>query len=342
VFLFKTPAATMSFLPGLKMSATVDVQDQRLSIALATGYFCVLVWGTLNVFYHAEYFEYLPIAPVSQGGYVADTLGYDAASTCTAAQNAHCTDEEDAQCTVITPDEVVYGGTVYQGQLYVTTKMEVLSHVKTCTGNVVQGMCVGVCSEEEADRLTLYTAGIEGLSLTNSHASKDPHAAKDDSSDEEGGGGAGGLSTHHHCELKGSMSIAPIASGPCADATASLAFDGGVGDDGTCYEGDAMTVGQLLRNTDLGAKAADQLLGANGEIKPAVRDRCVRKEQRDNQQARGRGRGRQRLRHYRPKRGGDREADLSAARECSWVADSSQESSVRSVHSHTAPHVACA
>eukprot|EP01046_Picozoa_sp_COSAG06_P122274 COSAG06_NODE_69943_length_195_cov_13.572917_1_plen_38_part_10 len=34
---------------------------------------------------------------------------------------------------------------------------------------------------------------------------------------------------------------------------------------------------------------------------------------------------------------GYREADLSAARECSWVADSSQESSVRSVHSHTAP-----
>jgi hypothetical protein len=249
-------------LPGLSMVAQIDVEDKRLSIVLIVGYLLVFTWGIMNVFYHAEYFQYLPIAPVSQGGYVADDLGYDASSPCTVAQNVHCADEVGALCTVITPDEVVLGGTVYQDQLYITTKMDVLSHVKTCIGNVVQGMCVGVCSEEEADRLTLFTAGLEGLGVVNSHASKNPNAKDLESS------------THHHCELKGSMALLPISSGPCADTTTSLAFDGGMGNDGTCYEGDATTVGQLLRNTDLGADADEQLLGSNGEIKPAVRDRC--------------------------------------------------------------------
>jgi hypothetical protein len=245
------------------MVAQIEVEDKRLSIVLIVGYLVVFIYGIMNVFYHAEYFQYLPIAPVSQGGYVRDDFAYDDSEPCTEKQNAHCRDEVGAFCTAITPDEVVLGGTVYQDQLYITTKMEVLSHVKTCVGNVVQDMCVGVCSEEEADRLTLFTAGIEGLQVVNSHASKDPNAKGLESS------------THHHCELKGSMPLAPIPSGPCADATTSLAFDGGIGSDGTCYEGDAMTVGELLRNTDLGADTKDQLLGPDGELKAAVRDRCV-------------------------------------------------------------------
>lgn len=254
----------MGFLPGLSMMAKIDIEDQRLSVALTVGYLVVFVYGIMNVFYHAEYFQYLPIAPVSQGGYVGDELGYDATSACTIAQNAHCSDEADALCTVITPDEVVLGGTVYQDQLYVTTKMDVLSHIKRCVGDVVQGMCVGVCSEQEADRLTLFTAGLEGLAVINSHASKDPNAEDSESA------------TNHHCELTGSMALAPISSGPCADSTAVLAFNGGKGGDGTCYEGDAMTVGKLLRNTDLGADDAERLLGPNGEIKSSIRDRYER------------------------------------------------------------------
>eukprot|EP01043_Picozoa_sp_COSAG02_P081248 COSAG02_NODE_19749_length_866_cov_1.010430_1_plen_93_part_10 len=91
-------------LPGLSMVAQIEVEDKRLSIVLIVGYLLVFTWGIMNVFYHAEYFQYLPIAPVSQGGYFADDLGYDASSPCTVAQNVHCADEVGALCTVITPD----------------------------------------------------------------------------------------------------------------------------------------------------------------------------------------------------------------------------------------------
>lgn len=233
-------------------------QDKRLSMMLTFGYVVVLIYGIMNVFYHAEYFKYLPVAPVSQGGYVADDLGYDPSTACASARNAHCAHETDASCTVITPDEVVHGGTVYQRQLYITTKIDVLTHIKTCLGNVVQDMCVGICDDEEADRFTLFTAGLEGMALVNSHASKDPHDADE---------------SLHHCDLKGSMAVAPISSGPCVDSTSAVVFDdNGKGSDGTCYTGDQMTVGQLLRNVDLGAEADEQLLGANGELKDAVRN----------------------------------------------------------------------
>ena len=175
---------------GLKMKGNIAVEDKRVTIALGVGYFFVLIYALLNVFYHAEYFQYLPVAPVSQGGYVAADLGYNANSICTQAQNAHCpehSDSSDALCTVITPDDIVPGGTVYQDQLYITTKLEVLTHVKTCVGNVTQDMCVGVASESEADRLTLFTAGLEGLAVMNSHPSQDPHITAARAAEREGG-----------------------------------------------------------------------------------------------------------------------------------------------------------
>ena len=52
--------------------------------------------------------------------------------------------------------------------------MDVLTHEKTCTGLVRQGVCIGVCSEAELDRLTVYTEGLEGLRLTHKHSMWDP------------------------------------------------------------------------------------------------------------------------------------------------------------------------
>lgn len=235
-------------------------------MALGLGYLLVLIYALLNVFYHAEWFQYLPVAPVSQGGYVADNLTYDPTAACTVVQNAHCPEHSgsaaDLPCMVATPDDIVLGGTVFQDQLYITTKVEVLTHIKTCVGEVTQDICVGIASEDESDRLSLHTAGLERLVVVNSHASKDPH------SKEEAGATS---STHHHCELKGSMAIKPITTGPCEDAASSVSFSSGFGSDGTCYEGDKMTVGQLLQNVDLFDSESDALLGPNGEITPEVR-----------------------------------------------------------------------
>lgn len=251
---------------GLKMTGSIAIEDKRLTIALGLGYLLVLIYALLNVFYHAEYFQYLPVAPVSQGGYVADDLPYDPTAACTVAQNAHCPehsgDATDLPCIVATPDDIVLGGTVFQDQLYITTKLEVLTHIKTCTGEVSQDICVGIASETESARLSLHTAGLEGLAVVNSHASKDPHSKEEGKTS----------STHHHCELKGSMEVKPIAAGPCVDATSSVLFSSGRGDDGTCYEGDRMTVGQLLQNVDMFDSESDTLLGSNGEITQEVRE----------------------------------------------------------------------
>ena len=244
-------------MPSFSMAAAIDIDDRRLVMGLAGGSACVALWGILNVFWHAEYFLYQPIAPVAQGGVAAASLPWDAGSACAQAQNSHC---ERANCTVLTPDELLAGGTVYQDRLYVTTKIDVVSHVKTCVGTVQQGLCIGTVSEAEAERLTVYTAGLEGLALSNNHASKDPT-----SEDAE-------VHAVHHCDLSGGMAMGAIASGPCADATTQLAFAGGRGTAGTCFEGDRVTVGQLLRAADLDAEEPERLVGAHGELKEEVRD----------------------------------------------------------------------
>ena len=109
-------------MPKFEMAAQIEVEDKRLSGALVGGKVLVMIYAIINVFVHAEYFEFLPIMPVSQGGVVNPDLNYQPNDACVEVQNAHCNDQ-GRMCTVITPDELVPTGTVYQDHLYVTLKI---------------------------------------------------------------------------------------------------------------------------------------------------------------------------------------------------------------------------
>ena len=74
-----SPASTAS-PGGFSMAAAIDIEDRRLVMGLAGGSAVVALWGLLNVFWHAEYFLYQPISPVSQGGVAAASLPWDAGS----------------------------------------------------------------------------------------------------------------------------------------------------------------------------------------------------------------------------------------------------------------------
>ena len=243
-------AAAMSF----EMSAQIEIEDKRLAIGLKVGQMLVAAWAIVIIFVHAEYFLFLPIMPVSQGGLVNDQLGYSASNTCTQAQNAHCNDA-GTQCTVITPDEIVPDGTVYKDQLYVTTKIDMAEQLKTCAGTVSQGLCIGTSSDAEVARFTVYTAGLELLHLNNRHAMRNPTRNE----------------PLAHCEMDGSMKMATILSSACADATTDMQFADAALVGGTCWDGDVMTVGQLLRSTDYEATDGT-VLGSSGEIKKVIRD----------------------------------------------------------------------
>jgi hypothetical protein len=250
-------------MPSFTMGASIRIEDTRLVGGLTAGRVLVLVYAIVMVFVHTEYFEMLPITPVSQGGMVASTLEYSRGGACARAQNAHC-DVGGNMCTVITPDELVPAGLVYQDSLYVVTKMDVLTHEKTCTGLVRQGVCIGVCSEAELDRLTVYTEGLEGLRLTHKHSMWDPTVSSGTDEEED-------AHAVHHCQLSGRMAMASLAGGACSDQSSELAFANGDLRGGVCFEGDAMTLGQLLRAADSGS-GGTKLLGSDGGLRLGVRD----------------------------------------------------------------------
>ena len=80
-------------MPSFTMGASIRIEDTRLVGGLTAGRVLVLVYAIVMVFVHTEYFEMLPITPVSQGGMVASTLEYSRGGACARAQNAHTQNE---------------------------------------------------------------------------------------------------------------------------------------------------------------------------------------------------------------------------------------------------------
>ena len=200
--------------------------------------------------------------PVSLGGQVLDDLPFDAGSTCGAAQNTHCSGS--VLCTTLTPDELIPDGLVFRDRIYVTTRLDVYTNVLTCKGRITKDLCIGSMMQEDADRLTVYTMGVETLTIQNQHSSKDPFL--------------GGADVHaiHHCSLPGQVAIAPLKGAACADPATVLDFTNqGFGSNGECNEGDTFDLGHFLRAADVGADADDKLLNENGGLKAALRDSGV-------------------------------------------------------------------
>ena len=269
-------------LPPFSLAGSIAIEDQRLAFLSLLGKVVVVLYGLTAIVLNASYFSYLPVASVAQGGHVKPGLAYDGSTACGAVYATHCTGRT---CTELAPDQLlVPSGTVFQGQLYVTTRIDLVTRGAMCAGEVLRGLCVGTVTETETERLSVYSRGIEELEIESQHATRDPW---DTGSDEEN-------SEHavHHCSLEGRFNVG-VLKGPCAvghtyvqpgvscfqapcptEDDAQLRF--GIMDekvDGTCFEGDEFTLGQLLRAADQGVTdPASRLLDDHGSIKQEVRE----------------------------------------------------------------------
>ena len=149
------------------LQPSIEIEDARLSMAKIVGSLLVLVYGLVSVVLSNGYWLLLPVTGVSQGGRVDSQLSFDPSSGCAKARQAHCTAEGGAQlCTELPPANLLIPyGTIYDDQLYVTTRIKTFEVRETCEGTVVGDICVG------ATRQRAKEGGLICESATPGHRS---------------------------------------------------------------------------------------------------------------------------------------------------------------------------
>ena len=146
-------------LPPFSLRGSVSIADQRLAMLSLLGQMVIIAYGLVAILVNASYFDYLPVTPISQGGHVEASLAYDGNTACGAVYATHCAGGR--MCTELAPDQLlVPSGTVFQDELYVTTRIDLVTREVVCTGEILRGLCVGTVAETELERLR--------VALTNS------------------------------------------------------------------------------------------------------------------------------------------------------------------------------